>query len=143
MNDQDAASIRRLMNGALLDRDVAVNAVEIAEQLVVISRDINDPRPLARFAQDLLDHVVMLLRPVTAPAHLPDIDQIAHHVERLHFVLAQKIEQQRRITSARPEMHIGNPRRPHFSRRKRRRNQRRLREGKPGSIKCWHPPLQK
>ena len=58
----------------------------------MVARDVNDARAFARFAQNLLNDVVMLLRPVTAATQLPDVDQVAHHIERFEFVFTQEIE---------------------------------------------------
>ncbi len=90
MNDEHAASVRQRMNSMFLHSDVAVGAVEFGEQIVVIARDVNGPCAFARFAQNLLNHVVMLLRPINPTPQLPDVDQVAHNVEPLEFVLAQK-----------------------------------------------------
>jgi len=68
----------------------------------VVTWDVNDARSLARFAENLLDDVVVLLRPVTTATQLPDIDQIAHDIERLAFVFAQEIEQRAGIAATRP-----------------------------------------
>jgi hypothetical protein len=75
----------------------------------VVARDVDNTRAFARFAQNLLDDVIMLLRPVTATAHLPDIDQIADDVEHLEIVLTQKIEEWGRAAGARPKVDIRDP----------------------------------
>ena len=113
VNNQNATPIRRSMNGMFLNRDVAVIAVKTADELVVVARDVDDPGAFARFPQNFLDDVVVLLRPVKAAAHLPDIDQIAHDIERLEIVVAQKIEQARCPAAASTQMDIGNPSGPH------------------------------
>ena len=80
------------MDGMLLDRDCPINATERTDHLIVISRDIDYACSFARFAQDFLDDVVMLLRPVAAAANLPDVDQVAHDIKHLEIVLTQEIE---------------------------------------------------
>ena len=92
MDDEHATSVRQTMNGMLLYGNVAIGAKKSGEHFVVVARDVNDARAFARFAQNLLNDVVMLLRPVTAATQLPDVDQIADHVKRLKFVLTQEIE---------------------------------------------------
>ena len=62
------------MNSMFLNSDVAIGAVKRADHLIVITRDVDDACAFARFAQNFLDDVVVLLRPVTAAAHLPDVD---------------------------------------------------------------------
>ncbi len=74
VDNENATTIRRSMNSMFLNGDVAIGAVKRADHLVVVTRDVDDSRAFARFPQNLLDDVVMLLRPVAAAAHLPDID---------------------------------------------------------------------
>ncbi len=80
------------MNRPLLDLDVAVGPAEVGHQLIVISGDVDYMRALASFAQNFLDHVVVLLRPVNSATQRPNIDQVAHDIESIEIVLAQKIE---------------------------------------------------
>ena len=72
--------------------DAAVDAEEIGEELVVIARDVDDFRPLAALAENLLDHVAVLLRPIDAAAQFPAVDQIAHDIEGLELVIPEKVE---------------------------------------------------
>ena len=109
MNDQNAPSIGGGMDEVFRDRDVAVVAAEATEEFVVVTGDINDARALARFAQEFLDDVVMLLRPIDSAPHLPDIDQIADDVERLEIVVAQEFQERCGVAAAGPEVDVGNP----------------------------------
>jgi len=61
----------------------------------------------------------MGLRPVTAAAHRPDVDQIADDVEVLKLVVSKKIEQHGSVRAASTQMHVGNPGSAHlfYSRR--------------------------
>ena len=52
------------MSCPLLNLDVAVGATEFGHQVIVISRDLSRMRAFARFAQDFLHHVAVLLRPI-------------------------------------------------------------------------------
>src|SRR5436190_8926745 len=106
VNDEHALAIRQAMNGMFLHGDVAVGAVELGKQIVVIARDVNDPCAFARLAQNLLNDVVMLLRPINPAPQLPDVDQITDNVERLEFVFAQKIEQRAGVGTAGAQMHV-------------------------------------
>ena len=92
MHDEDAPAIGGRVDGLLLERDVAVVSDESGHELVVVPRDIDDARAFARFAQEFLDDVVVLLRPIDATTKLPDIDEIADDVERLHLVIAKELE---------------------------------------------------
>ena len=97
------------MNCSLLDFDIAVNATEVGHQLVVIARDIDHMRAFARFAQNFLDHVVVLLGPVNSATQRPDIDQVADDVQSLEIVRAQEIEQRCGIAATRTQVRIGDP----------------------------------
>ncbi len=89
---------------------MAVDSAKAANEFIVIAGDVDDLCSLARGAQDFLDDVVVLLRPIDSAAELPDIDQIAHDVERADIVPAQEIEEGRGLAVARAEMQIGDPR---------------------------------
>ncbi len=93
MNDQNSFPRGGYVNCLLLDLDVPVSATKVGHQLVVIARDVDHMRAFAGFAQNFLDYIVVLLRPVNSAAQRPNIDQVAHNVERIEIVLAQKIEQ--------------------------------------------------
>jgi len=97
------------MNCILLDLDVPVGPTEVGHQLIVISRDVDYMRPFAGFAQNLLDHVVVLLGPVNSATQLPNIDQVTHNVECIEIVLAQKIEQRSGVAATRAQVRIRNP----------------------------------
>jgi hypothetical protein len=112
VNDEHAASVSEAMDGMLLNLDVAISAVEFPEQVVVVSRDINDPRALARFSKNLLDDVIVLLGPVNSAAKLPGVNEIADDVKCGNFVVPQEFEERRCIAAARPEVDIRNPRGP-------------------------------
>ena len=105
------------MNCRLLDLDVPIGPTEVGHQFVVISRNVNHMRALAGFSQNFLDHVVVLLWPVDPATQRPDIDQVAHNVERIEIVLAQKIEQGRCVATPRAQMRVGYPRGSIMSRR--------------------------
>ena len=86
-----------------------LSAEEIAQELVVVARDIDDLGALARLAQQLLDDVVMALRPIPARApEPPAVDQIADEIERLGVIGLEEFEEV--LILARPcaEMQIGN-----------------------------------
>ena len=87
------------MNCSLFDLDIAVGATEVSYKLVVVSRDVNHTRALARFPQNFLDHVIMLLWPINSATQRPDVDQVAHDVQSFEIVRAQKIEQRCGVAS--------------------------------------------
>ena len=54
----------------------SANDQEMAAELVVIARNVDDARTFARRAQDLLDDVVVRLRPVPFATDLPAVDDV-------------------------------------------------------------------
>src|SRR6266496_4965168 len=90
MNHKHPAAISQTMNGMFLHGDAAVGAVKFGEQIAVVTWDVNSPGAFAEFAQNLLDDVIMLLRPVNAAPQLPDVDQVAHHIERFNSYSRRK-----------------------------------------------------
>ena len=88
-----------------------MRAVIVAQELVVVARQIDDARAFARLAQKLLHDVVMVLRPKPAGAQLPAVDDIADQIDGVGVVVAQEIEKMPGLTAARAEMHIGNKQR--------------------------------
>jgi hypothetical protein len=65
MDDQIAAAVGRHMDRLLDHVDAAeMRTVVVAQEFVVIARDVEQLRALARLAQQLLHYVVVRLRPV-------------------------------------------------------------------------------
>src|SRR5262249_40520105 len=80
-----------------------------SHEFVVISRDVDDAGTLAGLAQDFLDDVVVLLRPINSATQRPDINEIPHYVERVEIVLAKKIEQRCGIAAPLAQIGVGDP----------------------------------
>ena len=97
------------MNCVLLNLDIPVGTTEARHQFVVISRDVNYPRALARFAQNFLDDVVMLLWPIDCASQRPDIDQVAHDIKGVEIGLPQKIQKRSGVAVTRAQVDVGNP----------------------------------
>ena len=89
------------MDCVLLNLDIPVGSTEARHQFVVISWDVNYTRALAGFAQNFLDHVIVLLWPVSYPPQRPNIYQISHDLERVEVGLAQKVQQRSRVAATR------------------------------------------
>src|SRR5207244_4198446 len=68
VNDQNAFATGSHMDGVFLDVDVSVCTKKAGHQLIVISWTVNYASAFAGFAQDFLDDVVMLLRPINSTA---------------------------------------------------------------------------
>src|SRR4029453_9636300 len=99
------------MDCAFLDLDISVSPTEARHQFIVISRDVNYTCALAGLAQNFLDHVVMFLWPVNRSPQRPDVDHVAHDVERIEIGLAEKIQKRGGVAAARAQVRVGYPRR--------------------------------
>src|SRR5262249_42068453 len=81
----------------------------MAAERVVVAGNVNDRRALASFSQDLLDDVIVHLRPEPAAAQLPTVDDVADQVKTLGFGVTQEVEQPRRLAGGAAEVQVGNP----------------------------------
>ena len=107
--DKKPATVGGLVDGGFHHFDAAeMGAVIIAQELVVIARQINDAGALAGLPQQLLHDVVVLLRPVPAGLQLPAVDDIADEIDGIGVVVTQEVEKLAGLAAARAEMHIGN-----------------------------------
>ena len=117
VHDQITPAVGGLVDRGLDHVDAAeMGAVIVAQELVVIAGQIDDARALARLAQQLLHHVVMVLRPEPAGAQLPAVDDVADQINGLGIVIAQKADELIGLATARAEMHIGNKESTEFGR---------------------------
>ena len=78
----------------------------------MVSGDIDDAGALARAPQQLLHHVVVALRPVPGAAQPPAVDDVADEIDRLGLVMAQEVDQELGLGGLRPEMDVGDEKRP-------------------------------
>ena len=81
---------------------------ELAGEFVVIARHEHHPGAVPHLAQQLLNDVVVRLRPIPGGSQSPAVDDVADQVDRIRVVVAQKIENQGGLTSAGAQMHVGN-----------------------------------
>jgi len=94
MDDQHALAVDALMHQTVDDLDHAeVRAEIIAQEFVVIAGEIDNARALAALAQDLLDDVIVRLRPIPRPFQAPAIDDIADQIDCLGVVKTQEVQQ--------------------------------------------------
>ena len=63
--------------------------------------------PLRDFAQKLLEHVVVRLRPVRAAPDFPEVDDVADEVDRFGFRVLQEIQKGFRLGGSGAKMHVG------------------------------------
>ena len=109
VNDEIAAAVRGLMDRSLLDLDAAeMGAVIVAQEFVVVAREVDYAGALARLTQDLLHDVIVRLRPVPAGAQLPAVDDVADQIDRFRIVITQEVEQAFGLAAARAEMNVRN-----------------------------------
>ena len=113
MHDEIAPPVGGDMGGLTHDLDAAeAQADELARELVVVARHEDHARAVANLAQQLLDDVVVRLRPVPAAAQSPAVDDVADQEESVGVVVAQEIERQLGLAAARAKMKIGEEDRP-------------------------------
>src|SRR5207237_8102865 len=82
---------------------------EIAQPFVMITGDVSDPRTLADFAQNLLDNVVVRLRPIPRLLQAPAVDDVADEVDRLCFGVFEEVEQKLGLAAAGSEVQVRDP----------------------------------
>jgi hypothetical protein len=72
----------------------------------VIAADITYYYPGAGQTEHLLDHRIMVARPVPAHFEAPQIDNVADQIELLAGVVAKKVQKALRLTAAGAEMDV-------------------------------------
>lgn len=109
MDDEVAPAVGRHMHRALDHLDAPeMRAVIAPQKLVVIAGDVDDARPLARLAQELLHHdVVMALRPIPGRFQRPAVEDIADEVDRVGVVTPQKVRETLGLAASGSKMNIG------------------------------------
>ena len=108
VHDQEAPAVGGLVHAVAHDLDAAEGqADELARELVVIARHEHHPRAAPHLAQQLLDHVVVRLRPVELRAHAPAVDDVADQEIGVGVIVLEEIEHQRGLAAARAQMHVG------------------------------------
>ena len=106
MDDEDFSTVRCGVDRVLADFDAGVVPVEGGEEFVVVADDVNDLGAFTSLAEEFLDHIVVILRPVDSASQGPDINQIADKVERLKFRIPEKVDQGTGFAALGAQMHI-------------------------------------
>src|SRR5919201_6080592 len=83
-----------------------IHAAIFAQELVMVAGYVDDPGALAYFAKELLQHVVMRLRPMPARTELPSVDDVADEINGVGIVMTQKVDEPLGLASARPQVDI-------------------------------------
>src|SRR5207247_8569234 len=103
-------SVRGDVDRVLHDLDAAdLQPREVAQPFVMIARDVDDPRTLANLAKDLLDHIVVRLRPIPRFLQAPAVDDVADEVDRLRLGASQEVEEKLGLAAAGAEMQVRDP----------------------------------
>jgi len=107
MDDQVTLAAGGHVDGILDHLDAAkMRAVIVAQKLVMIAGNVKQPDALARLPQQLLHDVIVKLRPIPRGLQLPAVDDIAHEIDGVGFVVAQEVEKLVRLAAARSEMDV-------------------------------------
>jgi len=86
VNDKVALAVGRYVDVLMLDRDVPEDKVEQKfEEVIVVARREDDLRALAPLAENLLDHIIVGLRPEPLPLKRPAVDEISDETQHLRF----------------------------------------------------------
>ena len=110
VGDQKAPAVGGDVDHLVRHFDVAEGQPhELPRHRIVVAGHVDHARALARLAQQLLHHVVVGPRPVPAAAQLPAVDDVADQIQRVGFVVLQKIEQITRLAAGRSQVDVGNP----------------------------------
>src|SRR5688500_2106046 len=92
MHDKQAPSRGRRVHIILHDADIAISAGEVQAEQVVVAGDENYGRAFTCLAQQLLQNVAVLLRPMTRFAQLPQVDEVAYDIKLVEIGDAKKLE---------------------------------------------------
>ena len=92
MDHQDPFAISGGLDVILLQCDARKISVKLRKKLVVISNDVDDFASFAAFAVQLLDHVVVFLRPIDPTPKRPDIYEVTDEIEFVELMAAEKVE---------------------------------------------------
>src|SRR5215475_9770942 len=107
VNDEVALAVGGDVDGILEHLDAAeVGTVVIAQELVMIARNVEQANSFARLAQQLLHDVVVKLRPIPGGAELPAVDDVADQIDGFGLVMAQEVEKLLGLATARSEMDV-------------------------------------
>src|SRR5581483_278176 len=112
VNDKVAPTVGADMDGVALDGDAAeMYPAIVAQGLVVIAGNEHEVGALAHLAQDLLQDVIMGLRPVDAAPYAPEVDDVADQIDARGIVAAKEIEEGLCLTGLGAQMQIRDEKR--------------------------------
>src|SRR5262249_56341528 len=95
------------VDGVLDHFDAAkMGSVIIAQKLVVIAGNVEQADSFARLPQQLLHDVVVKLRPIPGGLELPAVDDVAHAIDGVGFVMPHTVDKLVSLAAARSEMDV-------------------------------------
>src|SRR3984957_9938429 len=109
---QHTFTIRGRMYRILLNRDATEQPEITANRFVVVTGDIDYSSTLAAFSKELLDDVIVFLRPIDSTFQRGKVDQISNDIQRLKIVFSKKTQQRFGLADFVTKMNIRNPRCP-------------------------------
>lgn len=75
----------------------------------MIAGDVDDLSALPAFAEEFLNNIIVILRPVNAASESPDIDQVSDKIEFLKIRVSEELEQCGGLAAPRSQVDIGYP----------------------------------
>ena len=109
MQDEQALAVGCHVHALAYDFDPAeMRAGIIAQSLVVITGYVDEPGTFAHLAHQLLQHVVVSLRPDRSALHAPEVHDIADQVDGVCVVVLQEFQQLVGLRGARSQMDVRN-----------------------------------
>ena len=98
------------VEGRAADFDIAeIHAAERADHLVVIARDIDDPRAALGTLEDAPDNIGVFGRPVDLLLQPPAVDDVADQIQGFAARIFQKMQQLFGTGPWRSEMRVRDP----------------------------------
>jgi hypothetical protein len=109
VHDQEPPAVRRLVDRVTHHHHASeVDAAEVARDLVVVAGHIDHLHALAGHPQDLLDHIVVGLRPVPAALQLPAVDDVADQIELLALHPLDEVQQHIGLAALGAQVHVAD-----------------------------------
>ena len=109
MGDEIALAVGGDMHGIGNHLDAAEMGAEIiSQELVMVAGNVDEPGSLAGLAQQLLDHIVVGLRPVPAGLQLPAVDDVADEIDGIGLQVAQEGDEPLCLARLGPQMDVRN-----------------------------------
>ena len=107
VHHQKPPSVGGFVDGVAGDFDARKTQARIvAEDFVVVARNIDDASPGIGLAQDFVDHRVVAVVPKPRARQTPSVDNVADEIKHVAFVVHEEIEKHLRLATARAEMRV-------------------------------------